>query len=599
VTLRRLISVLAVILAVSGLLAACGGRDNAAPKNRDVIRWAEFPGVVPNWILPITDPGHNGTPNTMQFSFLMWRPLYWRGTGTKPTLDESLSLAEPPEFDADGKTVTVKLKDFNWSDGKPVTSRDVEFWINLIKFNPDKWSGYVKGNIPDNIAKFTAVDDKTFKLTLTKQISQDWYTANQLSLIVPLPHHAWAKTAAGGKPGDDDRTEAGAKAIMKYLMDEAKQPAKYDTNPLWKTVSGPWRLEKYETDGRISFVPNPKYSGMDKPSVKRFEEVPFTTEEAAFNALMAGDIDYGLLPFKNLNQRERVEKTGYAFSAWRLWGINYIALNYNSAKSGALARQRYIRQAMQSLINQPLIIDKVFQGQGAQVFGPIPSSPKNPYTKVDAIKYPYDAARAVELLKTNGWDVKPGGVTTCKTPGTGPGQCGEGIAAGAKLEFDAIVTSNRKPVLLEMQALQSEFKQKAGIGYNVKPTPFTQIINDAYTPCTRDNPDPCPWGAAVWGGGSSLAPYPTGEQVFHSTGSSNAGHYSDPQADKLIEASLTGDAADLQAYEEYLAEQLPVLWVPNPTYQLSMIRTDLQGAAQQSPFSALTPERWHWKEAAK
>ncbi|MBF8188613.1 peptide ABC transporter substrate-binding protein [Nonomuraea sp. K274] len=582
--------VLTAVLAAG--LTACSGSGSGAQGDdidRDVIRFAEFPGVVPNWILPITDPGHNGSPNTMQFSFLMWRPLFWRGNGAEPTLDERLALAEEPAYADDKRSVTVKLHDYNWSDGKPITSRDVEFWINLIKHNPTRWSGYVKGNIPDNIDTFEAVDDKTFKLTLTEPVSADWFTGNQLSLIVPLPHHAWGN-------GDDDRTEAGAKAVLDRLMEESKKPAEYATNPLWKTVSGPWTLSKYTTDGHITFVPNNAYTGPAKPTVKRFEQVPFTTEDAAFNALVAGDIDVGPLPFKNLNQRERLEKDGYTFVPWRNWTVNYLALNYNNPETGPLVRQTYIRQAMQSLIDQPLIIDKVFNGQGAQQYGPIPLEPANPYATVKNAPFPYDENKAVTLLRDNGWDVKPGGQTTCKSPGTGPGQCGEGIEAGTPLAFEAIVTSNRRPVLLEMQSQQSVFQQKAGIAFQVQPTPFAQIITEAFAPCTREKPDGCPWQTAVWGGGSNVQPYPTGEQLFHSTGSSNAGHYSDPKADELIEASITGGPEELKAFEEYLAQQVPVLWVPNPSYQLSMVRNGLQGADGQNPYSGVTPELWNWKK---
>jgi peptide/nickel transport system substrate-binding protein len=97
-----------------------------------------------------------------------------------------------------------------------------------------------------------------------------------------------------------------------------------------------------------------------------------------------------------------------------------------------------------------------------------------------------------------------------------------------------------------------------------------------------------------WGGGVNLEPYPTGEQIFASGGSSNPSHYSDPKADKLIRASHTGGQSELAAYEKYMAEQVPVIWVPNLTYQLSEIRNGLKGADAQNPYIGITPETWHW-----
>lgn len=34
--------------------------------------------------------------------------------------------------------------------------------------------------------------------------------------------------------------------------------------------------------------------------------------------------------------------------------------------------------------------------------------------------------------------------------------------------------------------------------------------------------------------------------------------------------------------------------MPNLTYQLSMISNGLKGADAQNPYTAITPESWHW-----
>ena len=36
----------------------------------------------------------------------------------------------------------------------------------------------------------------------------------------------------------------------------------------------------------------------------------------------------------------------------------------------------------------------------------------------------------------------------------------------------------------------------------------------------------------------------------------------------------------MQAYSAYLAKNLPVLWVPNPDYQVSAVKNTLQGVLQ-------------------
>ena len=59
-----------------------------------------------------------------------------------------------------------------------------------------------------------------------------------------------------------------------------------------------------------------------------------------------------------------------------------------------------------------------------------------------------------------------------------------------------------------------------------------------------------------------------------------------------------GQTAELRedfdsAYEDYLAQQVPVLWMPQPVYQISEISNQLHGTSPQSPIEGLTPENWY------
>ena len=71
----------------------------------------------------------------------MYRPLYWFGEGSQPLMNGSLSLADAPTWS--GNTATIKLKHYVWSDGSPVTTADVMFWINMLKaVGPTDWGAY-------------------------------------------------------------------------------------------------------------------------------------------------------------------------------------------------------------------------------------------------------------------------------------------------------------------------------------------------------------------------------------------------------------------------------------------------------------------------
>ncbi len=52
----------------------------------------------------------------------------------------------------------------------------------------------------------------------------------------------------------------------------------------------------------------------------------------------------------------------------------------------------------------------------------------------------------------------------------------------------------------------------------------------------------------------------------------------------------------LTQFEDYLAQQVPVLWMPQPDYQISEISNKLAGTGPQSPIESLTPENWYFTQ---
>jgi len=603
-TLRIKAASITMLLVAALIAAACGtassastARDAAAAKpqvSNKTITFAEFPGSVPNWILPITPPSNDGSPNTLEFSYLMWRPLYWRGTGESPTIDMKISLAKPPVYSSGNRVVTVTLNNYYWSDGAPVTARDVEFFVNLVKYDTADWSDFVAGEIPADIVNFRVLNQKTFRLTLRSPVSPEWFTDDELPLITPMPQQVWDKTSTTGRVGNYDQSAAGAHAVMKYLMSQSKNTSSYARNNLWKVVDGPWRLASFSSDGYIVFHPNSRYSGPYKASYNTFEEVPFTTDTAEYNSLLAGGVDYGYIPFSDITQEASLKAQGYKVADWNLWTINYIALNYYSAAAGTLFSQLYIRQALESAVNQPQIIKSIFEGQGNQIYSAIPSTPPNPWAKsVSKNPNPYNPSRAARLLSDHGWLVRPKGLSVCRRPGLGVHQCGRGIRSGESLTFSLVYNSGNAPVTLEMQSLKSVFSQYLGVNLQLKPEPFTQVISTAFAACTAAKPAACPWQMADWGGGIDLEPYPTGEEIFSTGAGSNAEHYSNGEMNRLINASLSGGVTALANYDRYVAAQVPLLWVPNLTYQISAFKHGLTGAEAQNPYTAITPEQWH------
>jgi peptide/nickel transport system substrate-binding protein len=580
------------------LASACGTSAKSSAAGGNTATFAEGPGVTPNYIFPMLTGAYYSVANIEEFQRLSFRSLYWIGNAKgQPVVDPAMSLAAAPVYSNNDSVVTIHLGNYTWSNGTPVTTRDVAFWINLLKVNKGSFAAYIPGEFPDNLKSYKIVNSKTMVLTLTGSYNPTWFTYDQLSQITPLPR-AWDKTSATGPVGNYDETTAGAKAVFNFLTAQSKDIATYGTNPLWKVVDGPWKLVGYNSDGYAKFQANTAYAGPTKPKLKYFVELPFTSDTSELSVLRSGNNapDYGYLPEQDAAQSSQLASQGYTTVPWQGWGTTYFLMNFNNPKTGPIIQQPYIRQAMQSLIDEPAFLSGPLKGYGHTDYGPVPVVPSNPYIDAYEAKgpWPFNPTTAKNLLTSHGWTVKPNGVTTCAKPGTGSGQCGKGIAAGTGLTFSLKYGSGAVVVSQEMQALKSQFSE-AGIQINLTSAPFDSIIS-LLTPCTPSQAN-CSWQMLNYGGGWTYGvdPYPTGDQLFATGSGSNSSNYSNAEADQIIAATVHSSAS-LTTYENYMADEIPVLWMPQPVYQISEISTKLHGVLPQSPIESLTPENWYFSK---
>ena len=589
--MRRGLRLVAILPLIALFAVACGSSSTGALRlSGGKATFAEPPNTTPNYIFPLTSGGFFSVTNLSTFQYLMYRPLYWFGTNGQVKLNTSLSLAEEPVYSSDGKTVTIKLKHWKWSDGTPITSRDVEFWMHLLRANTSSWAAYVPGGFPDNVINESYPDAQTAIFTLDKQYGNYFYTYNELSQITPLPQHLWDKKSDSSAVGDYDRnSKDDAIAVYKYLDGQAKSVGTYDANPLWQVVSGPWKLKHITTDGFVAMVPNPKYSGPVKPTLAEFDMLPYTTDVAEFNVVRSGGVDYGYIQPKDADQRASL--TNYNFTPWIGWSITYFQINFNNTEHGAIYKQLYFRQAMQHLIDQDGWIKNIFKGYAYPDYGPVPIKPTN--TFADSFEqnnpYPFDVAAAKKLLTDNGWTVNAGGVSTCTNPGSGSGQCGAGIAQGAKASFKLEYASGTAVVKQEMEVLKSDYS-KVGIEINLSEAPFNTVITDAFGGSTASDID-------NWGGGWIFAPdyYPTGDEIFSTGAGSNGGAYSNSTNDSnTVTTTTSNDPQALHTYEDFLAKDLPVIWIPVADYQLTMTKKTLHGWDPQDPLLQIYPENWYF-----
>jgi peptide/nickel transport system substrate-binding protein len=594
-TIRKLGSLALASGLLVGLIVFATSASTASAATRvkgGTVTFAEPPGASPNYIFPF-DPTQNASiDNTNQFQYLMWRPLNWFGNNeTAITSDPSLNLYKSVTYSNGGKTVTIVLKPYQWSDGQPVTTRDITFFINLIKAEKSQWSQYSPGEFPDNLASVSTPNATTLVMNLTKAYNDTWFTDNQLGLISPLPQHAWDKTSATGAIGDYDETTSGAQAVFTFLNAQAQDLSTYATNPLWQVVDGPWKLSAFTTSGEATFVPNPNYSGPIKPSISKFIELPFTDNDAEVSVLRSGSsIDIGYLPTGDLGQQGALKSEGYNLVPWENLGVDYAIYDLTSPQVGPIFSQLYVRQAIQHTVDQPEIVKDIFHGYGNPTYGPIPLVPSNPLvsTLERSNPYPFSISDAEQLLKANGWKVVPNGTDSCTKPGSGAGECGAKITKGEQLAFTLLYASGNEDLTRQEEVIKSAAAE-AGIQITLKQQPFNDVVS-VVDPC----PTSCNWEMGQYGG-ISYSTLPTGDGLFLAGASLNAGSYADPTAAKYIEATLNSNSPTaFFTYENYLAKNLPWMWTPTPAYQLTMIKSNLHGVAPQNGYLQLNPENYYY-----
>ena len=351
---------------------------------------AEPPGATPTWIFPVT-PGANGSVYTAySFQYQMWRPLYFFPNGAKIEENKSMSMASDPTWSNGNKTVTLKLKNWKWSDGQPVTSKDAEFFVDMtraaVKVSAADYSQYTPHvGIPDQVVSMSTPDDQTLVINLNKPVNPVWFFENNIAGISPLPVHAWAKASASG-PILDPNNPSDAAKIYKFLAAQSKSVTTYATNKLWQVVDGPYKLTSFNnTTGAFTMAPNTSYSGPHTAKQSKLEAVPFTSDTAEWNAIKSGSLDQGYVPFANLPQVSTI-KSSYNVFGYPGFGFNYVAFNYKD-KTGDfnnIVKQLYFRQAIAHLEDEAGYIKAFYHGAGGQAYGPVPKLPRA-HTRLPAL----------------------------------------------------------------------------------------------------------------------------------------------------------------------------------------------------------------------
>lgn len=599
-----------VLLAVVLLGGGCtsGRAAGPIPARGGTAVLANLAGTGADWILPLGSPELDTPASGADFIDLMYRPLYLFGgnSSTSVLVNYPLSLARPAVTSNGGRTVTINLKGWKWSDGETVDAADVVFWLNLNEAEELRSPGY-PATLPADLGSYRVTGPDQVTLQLTRPVATTWFTSNQLADITPLPL-AFDVTSLHGPPGSggcvaDTAADhwARCRAVLRFLTGQARRPSTYATSPLWRVVDGPWRLTTFSIAGGYTFAPNRRYSGSPKPVLAQLKFRNFNSLTAIYQALKSGQLSVVTVPAQDLPAKsarrvlpatDPLAAAGYRLQPAYSFAIYFAEENWNNPVYGPLFRQLYFRQALQELTDQTAIAQVDYGGYAYPTVAGIPSRPASKWlpatlrtgTGTGAARY--DPGTAEAILAAHGWRIV-GRTLTCEVPGTSTGSCGADIPKGRQASLSL---SSYEPSSPLERTLASEL---AVAGIRLTQSFAGSLLSDSAVPCRRG--PLCRWTFGPDSGWVYDGPgfEPTGEPIFLAGVPGNAGRYRDSRMDTLIrQTEASNSPAAFAAYASYTAAQLPVLFLPTP-YSVVAVSTKLHGVTQ-SPVGTFLPEYWYY-----
>jgi peptide/nickel transport system substrate-binding protein len=278
------------------------------------------------------------------------------------------SIAESWQFSKDCLALTLKLrKDVKWHDGKPFTAEDVLFTYKAM-MNPKTPTAYR--------------DD--FELVKDVQVP-DPYTVR---VIYSQPY---AKAL-----GSWGQAMLPKHLLEKYVEEGRLREAPQVTKPVG---TGPYRFLESKTGEKVVLVSNKDYYVAGRPYLSRIVYRIIPSQATVFLEAKAKGVD-----MTRLTAIQYARQTDYPafkkdFNKYRYADNRYTYFGFN-LKDPRFSDKR-VRQAFAHAINKPELIEGVLMGLGREATGPYRPGT---WAYTDKVKrYPYDPAKAKQLLAAAGW----------------------------------------------------------------------------------------------------------------------------------------------------------------------------------------------------
>ena len=436
----------------------------------------------------------------------------------KDTYEWEPQLAKRWEVSPDGKIFTFELYNhLKWSDGKPLTTKDVKFSFEAYK-NPE-YGGIKFLTYFENIKSAKILSDTKIQFEAKQLYFGNFNIAAGMHVI---PEHIYKDPKA---------------KLSKTLMG-----------------SGPYVLHQYIRGKILVLKKNPLWKGKNHPVNKDkylFKALAFRFIRTAVDTLLRmekGHIDYTPLTPESFMEKTNnppwetdIKKVKY--SNKEPSGYRYIGLNLKKS----LFQDKNVRKALAHLMNRELMNKKFMYNQNELARGPVYFWNDYAHANIQPIKF--NPPKAIDLLKAAGWEDRDrNGVI-------------EKSINGGKKEF-AFTILFASPEQEKYLTLYQENLKHAGIKVNLKILDWTSLLRLL---------DDRNFDALLLGwqqGGIDWDP----KQIWHTDSSRNKGSnfisYSNPKVDALIDKgrSQMDKKERVKTFQEVyrlIAEDVPYIFMFN------------------------------------
>lgn len=448
-------------------------------------------------------------------------------------------LAESWGITPDAKVYNFTIRpNAVWHDGKPVTSEDVIFTIDLMRSKESIASQDIKTLWKD--VEIKRLDDKTVQFRLPEPFAPflDYLTFGI------LPKH-----------------------LLEGLTLNEIVNADFNLKPVG---SGPYRFDHLIVEnGQIVGLALAAFKEyyLQRPFIDQFIIKYYPDAISALEAYRSGAI-MGLGHVTDDILPAVLRETNLRLYTGRLPEMGMIFLNLDNPKVSFFAEPE-VRRALLAGLNRQWMIDNLLNGQAILADGPIFPNTWAYYDAIQRVKF--DSGTAVNALKAAGYTIPATG---------GDVRAKEG---GPALEFEMVYPDDDRHTLLA-EAIQKDWK-KLGVNVTLTPVAYDKLVSDYL--------DPRLYEAALVDINLMRSPDPDPYPFWHeaqATGGQNYSKWDDRQASEYLEQARVitdlGERAKLyRNFQVRFSQELPALPLFYPVYTFA-VDTQVQGVSMGPLFDS-------------